>query len=267
MGFTSKVFKNEIIINDSTPMGSLIVGRSTGLELPPHRASLMGHEAYDGVAEAFPSSLLIPRSDWQGWIQEMEEKENGLDHQAIRAELPCHDQDGIPYCWIHGPTYAMENLRVVQNQKVILLSATSVGCKIKNFREQGGWGKEGLQYIADHGVCTQEDWPENQLRREYDKPEAWEKAKGFRATEWWVLRDRNLDDLVSCLLRNIPVPGGYNWWGHEVCNVRPVWLDGEVAIRIRNSWGMDWGEKGFGILQGNRMYPDDSVAPKVAMAA
>lgn len=265
MGFTSALYPREIIINDSTPLGVIVPDtHSTGLSLPPRRASMTGEEAYEGVAQPFPAELLIPRSEWQARIQELEATETGLDKLSIRASLPCHDQDGIPYCWIHGPTHCMEIIRVVQNEPVVLLSATSVGCKIKNFRKQGGWGKEGLQYISDNGVCTQSDWPENKLDRQYDKPAAWEEAKKYEAMEWWVLRDRNLDELVSCLLRRIPVAGGYNWWSHEISNVAPVWLDGTVAIRIRNSWGMGWGDNGFSILQGNKMLPDDAVAPRVA---
>ena len=73
--------------------------------------------------------------------------------------------------------------------------------------------------------------------------------------------------LISCLLRRIPVAVGYDWWGHEVTAVDAIWLDGTVAIRIRNSWGMSWGNKGFSVLQGNKMIPADAVCARVAVAA
>jgi hypothetical protein len=63
-------------------------------------------------------------------------------------------------------------------------------------------------------------------------------------------------EVVSCLLSLIPVAGGYNWWSHEVTLMR---LSIEIRLRIYNSWG-NWGEEGFGWLDGNRRYPDDAVA-------
>jgi hypothetical protein len=48
--------------------------------------------------------------------------------------------------------------------------------------------------------------------------------------------------------------------------VEVIWLDGTIALRIRNQWE-GWGDQNFGILQGSRMLADDFVAPRVAMAA
>lgn len=265
MSFTSALYDDEIIIEDSTNvMDYDITPKEVGRGL---NLDLRGAAGYEGVAEPFPSKLLIPRSEWQARIQEQEERKTRQSDIALQAELPCHDQDGIPYCWIHAPTYCMEYLRVLQGQVMVLLSATSVGCKIKNFQKQGGWGREGLQYIASHGVVPQSMWPENKLSKQYDTPEAWKKAKSFTAEEWWVLRARNLDEHISCLLHGIPVAVGLNYWEHEVTDTDAVWIDGAIAIRFRNSWAMSWGSKGFGIRQGSKMYADDAVAPRVATAA
>jgi len=89
----------------------------------------------------------------------------------------------------------------------------------------------------------------------------------YRITEWMELRPRNLEEHISLLLRNIPVAVGLNYWSHEVSDHDAVWLDGTVAVRFRNSWDMDWGDKGFAIRQGSKMYADDAVAPRVALAS
>lgn len=264
MAFSSKVFQGEQIIHDGTPFSATLPphGQGRGLVL-----ALRTPDGYAGVADSFPSELLIPRSEWQARIQEREERKTRLSDLIDQAGLPCHDQDGISYCWIHAPTHCVEVVRVVQNQPMVLLSATSVGCKIKNFRNQGGWGKEGLEYIVERGVVPQALWPENQLKSQYDKPEAWQEAKKYMVSEWWELQPRNLEQQISCLLRNIPIAGGFNFWAHEVTLYEPVWLDGTVAIRFRNSWSMNWGSKGYSILQGSKMLSDDSVCPRVAVAA
>lgn len=172
---------------------------------------------------------------------------------------------GVHNCWIFGPTGCMEVVRTcLQNEVYVPLSATSAGAVIKNFRNQGGWGKEGLQYIANKGVCTQADWPECQLKQQYNTPAAWENAKNYMAAEWWVLNEKSFNQIISCLLRRIPVAVGLAWWSHEIFFCDPIWLDGRIAIRFRNSWGDSYGSKGFGILQGSKMYPDDAVAPRVS---
>jgi hypothetical protein len=260
MGFTSQLYPGEKIIDDSTHEADLIVpGFSRGLELPER-------PDYSGVAEPFPDSLLIPESEWEARIKEMEERKTRLSDLVLQAQLPHHDQDGIPYCWIHAPTHCVEVVRVVQNQKLVLLSATSVGCKIKGFRAQGGWGREGLEYISKYGVVPQSMWPENALDRQYDTPAAWEEAKKYIVSEWYVIQPRNFKQQMSALLRRMVTAVGLNYWSHEVSDYDPVWLDGEGAIRFRNSW-KGYGDNGFAIRRGSKKYADDAVCPRVLVAA
>ena len=144
---SSQLYPNEIILDDSTTEGQLEdMARpfSRGLTMPVGRAATV--YAYGGTADPFPAELLIPESEWQARIQEMEERKSRVSDLIIQAGLPSHDQDGVPYCWIHGPTGAMEALRVIQGQPMVALSATSSGCIIKNFRSEGG----GQRRVAVH---------------------------------------------------------------------------------------------------------------------
>lgn len=266
MAYSSPLYKDELIIDDSTSTGLTHPRQfSRGLDLSPRPRE--GY-AYGGSAEPFPSSLIIPQSEWQARIEERDAKKARLSDIILQAGIPSHDQDGVPYCWIHGPTGAVEVIRAVQNQEKVLLSATSAGAIIKNFRKEGGWGKEGLQYIADKGIMPQSLWPENTFDRSKNTPENWAIGAKYRCTEWWELKPRNHEEMVSCVLGcNTPVAVGLNWWGHEVYVCDVVWQDGTAVLRIRNSWTDSWGDKGFSILKGSKMLADDAVCPRVMKAA
>lgn len=258
MAFTSKLNVNEVIIGDETPERDYATpeGFSTGLDLG------LRNVGYGEVPYCSGFDLqLIPRSEWQARIQEQEQRKTRTSDLTTQAGLPCKDQNGTNYCWINAPVYCVETIRVVQNQPMVLLSPGSVGGPIKNYRNVGGWGGEGLEYIVKNGVVPVSMYPANQTRNAHTNATRAEALK-YRVREWNELRPRNLDQLITCLLLNLPVAIGLNWWGHEVTACDAVWLDGEVAVRQRNSWGMGWGDRGYGILRGSKMLPDDAVTPR-----
>lgn len=254
------------IIDDSTPEHSLVEpdGQSRGLQLPRNRGA--APYAYGDAAEPFPQSLLIPESDWIPMIQEAERCRSTLRDVIDQAGLPCKDQGQTNYCWINAPVHCIEVVRVVQNQGKVILSPASAGARIKGFRNVGGWGKEGLEYLIENGCCPVEKWPANAINRSYDTSENREIAQLYRPVEWWELRPRSKAEQVSCLLRGIPFAAGYNWWSHEITNYQPIIKDGVVEFLIRNSWGAGWGDNGYGVLAGSRGLSDDSVAPRTVLA-
>lgn len=170
-------------------------------------------------------------------------------------------------CWFNAPTHCLEIDRVMQNESPVSLSPASGACKITNFRNVGGWGKQALEFIIDTGVVPSSMWPDTAIDRQYDTAATNAERGKYRVVEWWELEPRNLDQLMSVLLRRWPVAVGYNWWSHEVTAVNPRWIDGAPALDIDNSWGTSWGTNGRGVLQGNRMLPDDAVVPRTALAS
>lgn len=235
--------------------------------------SYQAEPAPQGLCTSFTG--LIPREEWNERIEEMERKKMRLtdlvDDLKARGQWTgprVLNQSRTNYCWINSPVHSIMLTRAKQGERYIPLSPASVGAKIKNFQNVGGWGSQGLKYIREKGVVPQSLWPANAIERKYDTAEADASREHFRCHEWWSLRPRNLDELMSCLLQNIPVCIGLNWWGHEVTAVNPARTgENSYGIIIDNSWGETWGDKGRGMLQGTKMLPDDAVAPRVVTAS
>lgn len=257
------------VIDDATP--------DRDLQPPPGTPSdgyeweLRGPQGYAGVAEPFPSNLVIPESDWRGMIEEAEEQLATPWHTCQACNLHVKDQQQTNYCWINAPTYVYEIRRCMEGQedpsRPMRFSPASAGAIITGYRNVGGWGKPGLEHIIEKGLVPNTIWPDNAIDSRYATPENLAIARRYRGQEWWELTPRSLPELVSAILLRLPVALGYNWWRHEVTGVRLRWLDGTVALDIGNSWGRGWGTDGFGTIQGNRMLPDDAVTLRSARAA
>lgn len=264
MGFSSEIRPREIVIDDSNWQqfardivldGSL---KTRGWFARP--------EGEHGYGSAFNGSL-IPRSEWDARIQELEQRKARLSDLFLAGNVPCKDQSGTYYCWIFAAVSAFEGARLVQGQPYVPLSPASAGGPITGYRNVGGWSTRGLQYIAEHGLVPTSLWPDTAISQSHNTAEANEQRKRFRCQEWWELGERNFDQLATCLLSGIPVAIGLNWWGHAIVACDLVKVGGGYGVRIRNSWGARWGEDGFGILSGGKEIPDDAIAPRVAIAS
>jgi len=265
---SSVLYPNEIILHDATEVPVILGpdgepfgrGLDLGLRGP-------GDYEYGDAADPFPSALLIPRSEWQARIKEMEETKTRLSDLIRKRKSPCKNQSSTNFCWFNSPTRCTEIIIMQQRDGLpVVLSPASGACQVTNFRNVGGWGRDALAWIVEHGLNDVNDWPANAIDHKYLTAENKAKALLNRVLEWTELKPRNIDQLISMLLRRIPVACGYNWWGHETTAIDPVWLDGTAATRNENSWGPDYGDQGMFILQGSRMLPDDAVAPRTAAA-
>jgi hypothetical protein len=226
-----------------------------------------------------PDAPVIPRSEWSERIKEMERTKSRLsDIRNIGDNgkpIRSLDQNGQGYCWAYASTAAVMLLRAVQGLPHVRMSAHAVGCKVKGFRDQGGWSAQSLDFIKEQGVPSVEKWPEKSMNRSNDRPDVWANAARHKFTEGFVElnaavydRDLTFDQVMTCLLSRIPVPVDLMWWGHAVCAVDPVEVEpGSFGIRIWNSWTDNWGEKGMGVIRGQKAIPDNAVAPRVAMAS
>lgn len=209
---------------------------------------------------------LIPKSEYGDRKREKERVKSTLPHLRKRHNIPSTNQGQTNYCWAHSSASAVMLSRVAQGQKHVDLSATSIATRIKNFRNVGGWGSQSLEFIAENGICRLQDWPQGPagIRRDLDSPTVWQEAKSYKVTEWMDLDPRNADQLITCLLLDIPVVSDFNWWEHSVCS---IWFDlNPFRVLIWNSWGDGWGENGEGWLDGRKAFPDGMIAPRVVTA-
>jgi hypothetical protein len=200
-------------------------------------------------------------------------------------------------CWFHSGTSAQLLMRAVMGEPYADLSAYAGACKIKNFRDEGGWGAQGVDFQTEKGIPTSQFWPQKSMSKSNDNPQTWENALLHRVAEGWIdtqaqQYDRKLSrqQVATLLLSGCPVVVDYNWWGHSVCAADLVdgaqnfeagllrnengklltvqefdeqWeMDsdaGGFGVRIWNSWGDSWSQQGMGVLAAGKAWPDGAV--------
>lgn len=185
-------------------------------------------------------------------------------------------------CWAYSTTAAVQILRAAHNMPYVPLSAHSVACVIKDFRDQGGWGALSLDYIREKGVVPQSLWPAKSMSRQYNTSSNWEEAKKYRVTEGWYDlsesvydRDLTFDQVMTLLLSRVPVVLDFYWWGHSVCGFDPVDFGNQYSLNDPERWGIDimnswrdaWGNTGMGIVRGRKAIPDGAVAPRAVVVS
>ena len=234
-----------------------------------------GHTARHGLIprdKTVPSGLrsfreagipLIPQSEWAGRLQSQiatkAQLSNIRDRGMYGQQIPSRDQNGKGYCWAHSGVSAHLLARAVAGEPYADLSAYAVACIIKGFRDEGGNGIEGVKFQQERGCPTSEFWPQQSMSRSNDKPETWTNAGLHKYVAYYELDHGQMEQqLVSCLLNNIPVIADYNWWSHSVCACDVVEI-GKTG-RIWNSWGQSWSAAGMGSLEWEKFIPDDAVA-------
>jgi hypothetical protein len=244
-------------------------GCSKGYE--PELRGAYGDRAYEGVAASFPEALLLTWDEIFYRLKSQEESGTRLIDLMRRNKLKAKDQNGTNHCWAYGPTQCVEVTRLVQNQRKLYLSATSVACRVNGFRNQGGWGRNALEELIRNGADLESYWTPNAISRKYDTKESRERSKKYRVTDWIECTPRNPQQMLSLIAQYIPVAVGYNRWSHEVMACWAKLLGShpearDVAPGIRNQW-RNWGDDNYATLADWGLYPDDAVAPLVAIAS
>lgn len=255
---------SEHIIADSTPLVDIWDGKHTTGCIPrDYQAMPFGSLPF---AAEWDMKEMSDEEIEQG-IADQERHKSSLEHIRADCGIRSLDQDGYGYCWAFSTVKAVMLLRAAQGQPTVELSAWAVGAIIKNYRNQGGWCQQSLEFLVNTGVPSLEIWPQAAVNRKYDTPAMRADAATRKVTEWMDMEPRNTRQLASNLLRNIPTMIDLNWWGHSVCAFRLVAWKPTLRVKIDNSWTPDWGDNGCSILEGRRAIPDGQACPRVTMAS
>jgi len=197
-------------------------------------------------------------------IQRADENKTAPDDWRISADVPVLDQGQWGYCWFFGCCGAMLNCYAMTGGVVPHLNAFPTAYRIKNGRNEGGWGEEALRGIEQYGVVEDSLWPGLEAKMSnWDRQEVKANAALHKVTESLELPRRDILALVSVLTdpRNPrPVTVGYDWWGHLIYAVRAGWKDGKFLVKIVNSWKETWGEKGTAWLTESKAIASEQIA-------
>jgi hypothetical protein len=213
----------------------------------PYLGCLCGRMPYGQAPGFIRSNSVYPRIPRSQWKQLIEEGQGTFLSDLRAHNLAPHDQGSTLLCWMHGSVRALEILRLWQGQPPLLLSAESAAYTITGGRNRGGYPEEAVRALSTDGACDQTMWPMNQLTPRNAKPDWRLHAQKHVLIRW--LDVETWEDQITLAINRVPVAIGLNWWNHLVCQLDPIILpNGEIGIGIDNSWGSDWGDNGYGLL-------------------
>lgn len=185
-----------------------------------------------------------------------------VDWTTSSCVSPIQNQGQCGSCWAFATVAAIESAQCITGGQKSLNKYSEqqlVGCDSQNWGCNGGAPEYAFEYVQSNGLCLEEDYP-------YTASSGY--ANGCSSSScqssdtglsgYTYLRDE--DELLSALNDRpvvVAVASGNSVWkqytGGVVSSCDSWQLDHAVvavgydstSIKIRNSWGSDWGEQGY----------------------
>ena len=255
MAYQSDLGDSPLIIDDSNAADFVQrwrdEGRAFGMVPRDYQAAPFGSASRPAVDLSM--GAILQRSQFADAIKRADEARTTPDDWRKAMEVPIQNQGSWGYCWAFGAVTAMTVTYAMTGHVAPNLNPFPVAYRIKGGRNQGGWAEQAYKGVADFGVPTHDVWAGNKEgMSQWQSPEVIASANRHKVTASLELPQNNFAALVTSLTHPKfarPVTMGLNWWGHLVCAVRAVALDGgKFGILIVNSWGSGWGQAGCGVL-------------------
>jgi hypothetical protein len=231
-----------------------------------------GYEQRDRVVDpegGFAKPMTFPK------LSRQEIKERFIEQERTKTRVyDVMQQAGVKplnqgqtnFCWANGPTDCVQVARVLMGAPHVALSAASIACVVKNYRNEGGWGIQATKCLAEMGAVPQSLWPNAKIDRNLDTPESRaERAKYRVASEGWLDLPKDDWDAIFTLVA-LQQPGcvAHMEWQHLTGSwvAGGIASNGELMILVRNSGfgrdssGHSWIKESFG-------KPDEALAIQV----
>eukprot|EP00178_Gracilaria_changii_P012372 TRINITY_DN3500_c0_g2_i1.p1 TRINITY_DN3500_c0_g2~~TRINITY_DN3500_c0_g2_i1.p1 ORF type:complete len:259 (-),score=11.58 TRINITY_DN3500_c0_g2_i1:30-806(-) len=192
------------------------------------------------------------REEFSRTVQADEKLVGDVDWTSQGKVSEIKNQGACGSCWAFSTTGSIESALMIQGKSVLLSEQQLVDCS-RSYGNQGcngGWMDSAFQYVRDHGLSSQDEYPYRAVNQQCQKDSGDTKISGFVD----VPGCSNLDNALTRAPISVAVDAT-NWSlyaGGVFSNCAGNINHGVLVVgsnndywKIKNSWGTGWGESGF----------------------